>query len=269
MMVIAKHKSLLEKLALDTLEGVKSFQGDLVKNHRGRRDIFRIKTEGSPVLFLKRNWRPYKKNGFASFLQRGTVWSIAREEWENSAALERAGMPVAGLVAYGEACGLLWENFSFILTEAAPGQPMDEFIRECRDSQLRQLVFKTLGLHILSMHDAGFATPDLFTRHIFVNVGNNPPTFCLIDMARLNRRKIIPVKMRARDLAALNATAPLRFVSDEERKTFFKSYAQGGDEHLSALIKKRMEHLLKRGKYQDFLANGNAANRPLECPSGA
>src|SRR5438045_4179610 len=40
--VIAKYHEVLRRLGLDSMEGVKNFTGELIKNHKGRRDIQRI-----------------------------------------------------------------------------------------------------------------------------------------------------------------------------------------------------------------------------------
>ena len=104
--VADEHIAQVEKLGLTSLAAVKAFCGERVKAHRQRRDVFRITAtdaEGrAQILFLKRHWRPYKKDGLASLVRRGNVWSIARQEWENSRALESAGLRVAGLMAYGD-----------------------------------------------------------------------------------------------------------------------------------------------------------------------
>jgi hypothetical protein len=110
-------------------------------------------------------------------------------------------------------------------------------------------VADALALAIRKMHDAGLASPDLFMRHIFVERGAEPK-FSLIDMARLDRQQPLSPRLRARDLAALNVTAPLRFVSSDERRRFFKVY--GGDTSLKDLERRRMEHLLKRKKFAEF-----------------
>jgi tRNA A-37 threonylcarbamoyl transferase component Bud32 len=258
MVVIAKHEPILRRLGLATLAGVKAFRGEPVKDHNGRRDVFRIvarDAEGrTRVLFLKRNWRPYKKDGLLSLLRRGKVWSIARQEWENSRALECAGLRAAGLVACGEEFGALWEKFSFIITDAAPGQTVEQFLRECRDRAQRRRVFDALAREIRRMHDAGLASPDLFTRHIFVDVAGGDPKFCLIDMARLDRVKRLSARQRARDLALLNVTALPRFVSPRERARFLKTYAGGLDKALARLIARRMAHLLKRNRCREFAA---------------
>ena len=264
MVVVAKHQALLEKLGLSTLAGVKAFQGEVVKDHKGRRDIFRIKAstdDGRPlVLFLKRSWKPYKKDGIASLLRRGKVWSISRREWENSKLLAAAGLRTAGLVAYGEECGPLWEKFSFILTEAAEGaQTVEQFLRECRDRARRRSVFDALARDIRKMHDAGLAAPDLFTRHLFVDDRAEPPQFCLIDMARLDRGQPLPARLRARDLAALNITSPLRFVSARERVRFLRQYAGRTDKPLARRIRRRVEYLLQRRKFRWFHEGTTAA----------
>jgi len=49
------------------------------------------------------------------------------------AAVQRAGLNTAALVAYAEDCGPCWEKFSCLLTEAATGsQNLEHFLRECR-----------------------------------------------------------------------------------------------------------------------------------------
>lgn len=258
MVFIAQYGAQLESLGLTTLDGVKQFRGDLVQDHKGRRDIFRIKAGnsdgGSAVLYLKRVWRAHKKDGLASLLRHGKVRSCCRQEWENCRALQGAGLRTAELVAYGEDCGLLWEKFSFIVTRAADGAcTVEDFLRECRDRSLRRKVFDALAREIRRLHDAGLATPDLFTRHVFVDATGAEPGFCLIDMARLDRFRRVPDRVRARDLAELNVTAPLRFVSARERLRFLRVYAGGRDRALAERVRRRVNHLLKRKKFQDFL----------------
>jgi len=251
--VIARYHEVLRRLGLDTLAGVKSFKGELIKNHKGRRDIQRITIpdEGRPlVLFLKRNWQPYKKDGLHSLLTRGTVWSQSRVEYENSLALQRAGLTVAEPVAFGEECGLLWEKFSFIVTASARGEmTLEEFLRTNRDRTERRRVLTALAREIRRMHDAGLASPDLFTRHLFLERGPTPK-FCLIDMARMDRGTPLSPTRRARDLAALHVTAPLRFVTTYERLRFLKTY--GDAAILLPLIRLRAMHLLRRRKFADF-----------------
>jgi hypothetical protein len=233
MMQIVKHRVALEALGLATLDDVKAFTGQPLKTHDGKRDVFRIEIPGAN-LFLKRNWRPHKKDGLASLVRHGTVWSVARREWENSLKLQRAGLHTAELVAFGEDCGPFWERFSFLITEAAPGRPVSEaFVN-----------LTSLAKEIRKMHDAGLFMPDLFTRHIFVD-GDR---FTFIDVARLDNGPA------ARDLAALNVTAPVRLIAAKQRLRFLEAY---GDPKLFRAIERRVRYLLrKRRKFFDFEQSG-------------
>lgn len=247
----------LSNLGLTTLSGVKSYRGEVLKNHKGSRDVLRLTvndTEGrTRVLYLKRTWKPYKKDGLLSLLQRGRVWSVSRREWENSKALDAAGLKTAGLVSIGEECGPLWERFSYILTAEATGtQTLERFLQSCLDSARRQRVLDALAMEIRKMHLAGLASPDLFTRHIFIDEAPATPSFCLIDMARLDHQRTLTASLRARDLAALNITAPIRHASARERLRFLKQYAGADSATLLPLIQARMKHLLHRRKFRDF-----------------
>lgn len=248
MITVVTHKSELDALRLTTMAGVKQYRGELVKDHRGRRDIQRVTLPDGTELYLKRIWQAHRKDGLRSLVTRSVVWSICREEFENCRALAAADIGVAAPAAYGEECGPLWERFSFLITRAAAGQTVAQFLRENQLVAERRRTFDALARFIRQLHDAGFATPDLFTRHIFVDSRSDPPRFCLIDMARLDRGR----PNRARDLAALNLTAPRRFVSDEERKRFLEMY---GEPDLCAAIQRRMHHLARRPKFQDFFKN--------------
>ena len=56
MVIVEKHRAELEALDLATVAGAKAFQGNLVKNHQGRRNIFRVplaNADGTTLLFLK------------------------------------------------------------------------------------------------------------------------------------------------------------------------------------------------------------------------
>lgn len=251
----------LVQLGLATMAGVKAFRGQVIKNHKGRRDILRIQVKdadgGEKVLFLKRSWKPYKKDGLASLLCHGRVRSVSRSEWENSRSMERAGLRTAALVAVGEDCGPLWERFSYILTEAAVGaQTLEQFLQTCREPARRRRVLDSLARTIRQMHDAGLASPDLFTRHIFVDEPGGVPAFCFIDMARLDHRQAMPDHLRARDLAALNITAPLRYVSVKERLRFLHAYDRSPGKDLFGRIRRRVEQLLQRKRFNGFAKPG-------------
>jgi heptose I phosphotransferase len=257
----------LTSLGLVSLAQVKACRGELIKDHKGRRDVLRLEArdaQGRPlILFLKRIWQQDRKDGLYSLFRHGRVWSVSRREWDNALVLQAAGIRTSELVAYGEECGLLWEHFSFLLTQAVPAsQTLDDFIRQCHDPTLRRKVIGSLAKEIARLHNSGLASPDLFCRHLFVDISSAEPVFYWIDMSRLDQRSTISPKLRARDLAALNLTAPLRLVSLRERLRFLKLYAGTVDRPLIRRIQKRMKHLLKRRKFQDFLRRTEPKAKP-------
>jgi len=253
---IETYKTELAALGLGTIEGIKRFEGCFVDQHPGRSDTAEITIErpgGQPLtLFLKRNWQVRKRNALWSPLRRGSVWSAARIEWENMRALEAAGIPTARLVGFAEECSGLSERFSSIITESAGEMSIVQFIAECRDRERRAQVFSGLARLVRRMHDTGFASADLFARHIFVEGAAEKPVFKLIDMARLDRRAALSRRLRARDLCSLNASAPVRHVSAKERIRFLRAYAGEVDRDLVRRIERRMRRLLKRPKFRGF-----------------
>ena len=266
MVVIAKHQPLLARLGLTTLEQFQRFEAETVERVAGKRDVLRLRTTDEAgrdlVLFLKRHWQSHKKDGLVSLLRRGRVGSVARSEWENAQAMQNAGFKTAAMVAYAEDCGLFWERFSCLLTEAASGsQTIGEFLRECRDRAVRRRIFDALAREVRRMHEAGLSMPDLFTRHIFFDAGAPTPEFCFIDMARLERSRPVSRRARVRALAALHISAPLRSVTLRERWRFLRLYAGRVDRRLVRSIEARTRSLLQRKKYRDFLAPVAAAGR--------
>lgn len=261
-MFISQQPVLLAELRLTTLEAVKTYQSPhLVKNHRGHRDILRIHTilDGAPTaLFLKRLWKVPKKDGLKSILQHRQVRSRARQEALNYQALASAGIGVPRVISFGEENSLLWERFSFILTAAAPGKSLEDFLRaHPAGSLLRRQTLHALALFIRKLHDAGLFSPDLFTRHVFISFSSErvdlSPVFTLIDMARLDQASPGSLRLRARDLAALNITAPLSRVTRSERIRFLQTYDVRSARSLFPRIQRRVQYLLKRAKYKPFL----------------
>lgn len=67
-----------------------------------------------------------------------------------------------------------------------------------------------------------------------------------------DREQPLSDRLRARDLAALNITSPLRFVSVKERVRFLQIYSRSAGKPLVARIRRRVEYLLKRRKFRGF-----------------
>ena len=259
---IESHAEHLRVAGLDTMAGIKAWNGGLVKNHRGRRDVSRIEVAGSDgvlrVLYLKRTWQPYRKDGFSSLFRHGRVVSYSRQEWDNYMALRRVGIGTPDLIAYGEECGPFWERFSFILTgEIRDSISLDQFLDQCREPHLRRSTLREAALTVGKMHRAGLFTPDLYSRHIFVFCqSTNQTRLCLIDMARLDRCSRMVRQKVVRDLALLNVSTPHCLLSLLERREFIRAHpvCTNGQWLFRAVEKKSQYYLRKRRKFNGFFA---------------
>jgi tRNA A-37 threonylcarbamoyl transferase component Bud32 len=255
---IESHVGHLRTLGLDTMAGVKAWSGGLIKNQRGRRDVSRIEVADSDgvvrVLYLKRTWQPYRKDGVSSLFRYGRVVSSSRREWNNYIALTSAGVDTPELIAHGEECGPFWERFSFILTgEVRDSVSLDQFLGQCREPRLRRNALREAALTVGKMHMAGLFSPDLFSRHIFVSSQSpRKPEACLIDMARLDRCSRMMRKKVVRDLALLNVSTSLHLLSLLERRVFIRTHpmCENGQWLLRAVEKKSRYYLRKRKKFR-------------------
>jgi len=240
----------LQSLGLATCKQAKALQGWSIKNHRGRRDILKITAANGKVVFIKRIWQSDPKNARRSFYKRWTVWSLCRQEFENYTALRRAGIGTARPVGYGEQVGLFSERFSYIVTEAADGEPLDERLARTTDRHTRRRLLLEAGRFVRKVHDAGFAFPDMMPRHIYVR-GDDQLSFSLIDVARLDYGTSIGTKLRARDFAVMTNNAPTSLARPSDRVRLLQGYGWREFPNLIALTRKEANRLLNRRRRKE------------------
>lgn len=244
---IYHHKEFLEAQGLDNTNAVRAWPGTPIKLQRGRRDVCRIvgSHDGRQrVLYLKRNLKPYRKHALASLLRHGKRISAAEVEAGSLAALDRLGVPTSPCIAVGGANGLLGERFSFIITEAAPGIPLDEILAAApRPEEVRRAGAAVMSL-VRRIHDAGVGVPTLMGRHIFVDNTQDQPHLCLIDVDRLVRRKRA-WRQRVRDLAQLHLSIPLAHLGVRQRIRMLRLYA--GDDR--AMARRLLRGVARRTNY--------------------
>jgi len=219
----------LKKLKLDTLDGIKSWRGGLIKNKRGRADVSRIETKtqqgGSFVIYLKRIWSPYKKDGIKTLLKHGKVISSSKQEWRSYQRLQSAGVNTPELIAYGEECGPFYEYFSFIITgEVKNAISLDEFLGRSQTTFERNKVLTAVIDTIFKMHQAKIISNDLYSRHIFVASLQSTVKISFIDMPRLDNYFWLFKRRVIRDISLLNLSIPIHSLSLIHRKTLIKIY---------------------------------------------
>jgi tRNA A-37 threonylcarbamoyl transferase component Bud32 len=81
-----------------------------------------------------------------------------------------------------------------------------------------------LGRSVAALHAAGFDTPDLTAKHVFLTDSGEAT---LIDWQSARRLPTVPAAARLRALAALHASLADPLATTRERLRFFRAYRQG------------------------------------------
>ncbi len=228
---IARHRDVLARLNLLDAAGVRAWAGSPIKLQRGRRDVCRIETTGENgqplVLFLKRNYRPYRKHAIGALVSHGRMLASAEVEADNLARLRRMGVPASPCVAVGAEFGPLGERFSYIITESVPGVPLDEWLESNPGPGEVERAAEILAQMLRTIHDTGIGLPTLLARHLFIDPADVGALPALIDVDRLALPRSM-ARQRIRDLAQLHFSIPLAHLGLWPRLAMLRRYA-GGD----------------------------------------
>ncbi len=201
------------RTAADALELV----GEIVCGHPDRH-VAKM-TLKSRVVYLKREhvvgWRTRYKSARAGF---GWVSKCEREA-ETLKRLESAGLPGPQWLAYGtDGTGR-----AFLLIDELPGADVRFSLgdKALTLAQRRQLL-RTAGRAVAAIHAAGFATPELAAKHLYV--GPDRTTISLLDWQSAPAPSRISDGEKSRFLAGLHASLADELASPRERLRFLKEY---------------------------------------------
>lgn len=195
--------------------------GEVVSGHPDRH-VARVVLPGwERPLYLKREhrvgWRERLRNRLAGY---GWVSRCGREV-AVLRQLEAAGLPCPRVVAHGED----GRGRAFLLVEELPGV---ELRRLLGDNQLspadRVRLAGRLGRAVGRLHAAGFTTPDLSAKHVFVDPEAFEPT--LIDWQSARRVGRVPTRDRLAALALLNASLADELAGPRDRLRFLRAYGK-------------------------------------------
>ncbi len=189
----------------------------------GHRDRHVLRTHLGPAdgicAFLKiesrvrlgQRWKAWRDGlGFSSLSQR---------EARLLHCLERENLPGPGWIAFGkDSAG---KHFLMVAEKLAATE-MGLFLVEERNGWRRRRAAIKLGRALARLHAAGFSHPDLYAKHILVDLDTGEPT--LLDWQRTRRVVGLGRKARLRDLAALHATVSEGHSSFRERQLLLRAY---------------------------------------------
>ena len=240
--------------------------GETIGTHPTR-SVVKIKLGGF-VAYLKREyclpWKEYFGSWWAGF---GCV-SKSRREWRVLRALQAIGIGCPEAIAVGEEDGR-----AFLLIRALPAvQDLQSYLTEGHgaDWVVRRQLARYLGEAVARLHEAGFTHPDVYAKHVFVDVDDQAISF--IDFQRTRFRRWVPWASRWRDLAALNASLSEGLVSTRDRLACLSAYlryagrADGRTRRLGLhAIARRTRHLSRRRKIRAMhRAQTDAAGARIE-----
>ncbi|HEY3788990.1 MAG TPA: lipopolysaccharide kinase InaA family protein, partial [Urbifossiella sp.] len=217
------HPRFRERLAaqkLLTAEAFLELRGEIVSGHPDRHAL-RIELPGwENACYLKRQHRVGLRERFRQW-RAGFGWSSRSvREARMLRELEKAGLSGPRWIAFGEDGA----GQAFLLVEELPDAVN---LRELlSDNQLslsdRSRLAERLGQAVAELHAAGFHTPDLTAKHVFVN----PDTFVitLVDWQSARRGKQLSESDRMRFLVGLDASLGETLAGRRERFRFLWAY---------------------------------------------
>jgi tRNA A-37 threonylcarbamoyl transferase component Bud32 len=173
-------------------------------------------------------WRDRLRNAWDGF-----GWcATAVREGAMLQALREAGVGCPEVAALGED-----GRQAFVLTLAEPHMTELRSLLPTLDRDSRNRLADALGRELAKMHDAGFDHPDLFAKHILAGRFGAAFRFCILDWQRGCRRRLVPWRLRCRDLAVLDATLHEALASDRLRLRCLRAYCGATREGCSPLVR--------------------------------
>lgn len=192
--------------------------GEVVSGHPDRH-VVRVERPGHDrPLYLKREHRIGGRERLRQWLA-GFGWaSRCGREAAVIRALHAAGLPCPTVIASGDRGGR-----AFLLVEELDGIELRRLLSDGGLSPTdRRRLATRLGLAIGELHAAGFTTPDLSAKHVFVDPDTFEPT--LIDWQSARRVRRMADRDRLGALALLHASLADDVASPRERLRFLRAY---------------------------------------------
>lgn len=190
-------------------------------------------------VYLKRHWNLTKKKSDAPYKE-------AFSEWSNITTLSKSGISVPEALAYGHGV-VNGRSVAFVMMKEVPGMQADHFIERKLNVDFsfndRVTLANQLGELAQKFHNLGYNHRDFYLCHTFVNPVDNHFELNLIDLQRVQHRKVFRKRWIVKDLAQMSYSS-LKICSKTDRMRFYLKYS--GSESLSALDKKLIASIEKK-----------------------
>ncbi len=236
-----RYRGLLERQGLTSAASFTALPGLIVSGHP-ERNVARV-TIGDAIAYLKCEHRVLWRDRLLSAAAGFGFASLAVREARVLTVLAAAGVPCPEWMAAGEDD----QGRAFLLLAAMPETvDLRQFLQDSRGvSPREQYRFaRRLGTTLAAIHEAGFDHPDLYAKHVLVAPATGQCYF--LDWQRSRRRRITR-QLRARNLAALDATLADAVVTFRVRLACLRGYlgAAGSIRRFAHEIRRQTARLLR------------------------
>jgi tRNA A-37 threonylcarbamoyl transferase component Bud32 len=260
-----RHRAWLIANDITTAADALALPGEIVCGHPDRHVVrASLATPFGPrMVFLKREhivgWRVRLRNAIA-----GYGW-VSRSEREAKCLLEleRLGLPGPQWLAFGQD----ESGRAFLLVDELRNhvELRDLLTGPSLSHGRRSELAERIGRAVADLHDAGFETPDLSAKHVFVDPGSLRPT--LIDWQSARRRVALPEGDRVSALATLTASLSERLAAPRDRLRVLWAYrrsvapavARPRFSHLARSVEASARTLARRSSVREQLTPGATA----------
>jgi hypothetical protein len=261
-----RHRAWLTGCGIATAADALDLPGEIVCGHPDRH-VVRVELAtalGRRVAFLKREhvvgWRVRLRNTLSGF-----GW-VSRSEREAKCLrdLERLGLAGPQWLAYGED----GTGRAFLLVDGLSGHvELRELLSDSATTAGdRRELAERLGRAVADLHDAGFDTPDLSAKHIFVHTHSLRAS--IIDWQSARRRAAVPNRNRVRALATLAASFSQGLATPRDRLRVLWAYRRAvpwvggrpGFAEFVRTIRAAADPLARRSSIREQQVIGAAAN---------
>ena len=217
-----RYEQFLRRCGVTSAASALTLGGEIVCGHPDRH-VARVELRTDSVgrvVYLKREHLVGVRTRFRN-ARAGFGW-VSRSEREAATlrALEAAGLPGPQWLAYGEdATGRAF----LLVDELADSADLRTVLGDGRLSPVeRTALADRAGRAVAELHAAGFGTPELAAKHLFVNPRSRAVT--LIDWQSAGRPAPVPLADRVRQLAGLHASLGPELATPRDRLRFVRAY---------------------------------------------
>jgi tRNA A-37 threonylcarbamoyl transferase component Bud32 len=213
-----RYERFLRRCGVVSPEAALDLPGEVVCGHPDRH-VARVELGAGRVVYLKREHavgvRVRLRNARAGF---GWVSRCEREA-ATLQRLEAAGLPGPQWLAYGaDGAGR-----AFLIVDELPAVELRAFLSDTGVSAFdRRQLAERAGRAVADLHDAGFGTPELAAKHLFVD-----PASLAVTLLDWQSSGPLADADRPRQLAGLHATLSADLAGPRLRLRFLRAYLGG------------------------------------------